>query len=93
MNYFLMNVYPDPMVLKVKKRTVVEHFKMTFFSSKIRIRILQLNEYGSGSATSLHNPNYELYVSVADPDWIRIQSGPWIRIQGQESEEEKNFNI
>jgi len=30
-----------------------------------------------------------------DPDWIRIQSGPWIRIriQGQESEEEKYFNI
>ena len=30
-----------------------------------------------------------------DPDWIRIQSGPWIRIriQGQESEEEKKVYI
>jgi len=38
-----------------------------------------------------------LSVSDSDPDWIRIQSGPWIRIririQGQESEEDKNLNI
>jgi hypothetical protein len=32
-------------------------------------------------------------VADPDPDWIRIQSGPLIRIQGQESEEDNFFNI
>ena len=37
----------------------------------------------------------ETSVSDPDPDWIRIQSGPWIRvrIQGQESKEEKMYYI
>jgi hypothetical protein len=45
------------------------------------------NVSGSGSAPLTYGPDPALFVSVlqdarvADPDWIRIQSGQWIRIQ------------
>jgi len=65
------------------------------YTNRVQVIVLRC-QYEIMRLVPVPVPRYLLTsVSDPDPDWIRIQSGPWIRIrfQGQESEEDTQLRV